>query len=203
MKMKYYLTIFFLIILSSAWAQEKYFYLALDVNKPVSNTSWIGSTSSAGFKLGYRVFLNDRFAVGVDLAQQTFDQYHPTETVVNPDGAVTTDYYKYIYSYSGVVSGQYYFPLGDKEMFFPYAGLGLGANYNDYTVYYNIYSDVERNWGFLARPEAGILVKFGQRRSIGAMAAVHFDYSTNKSDRFEYKNFSTVGFQIGVMFMEL
>jgi outer membrane protein W len=203
MKMKHWLTIFFLIGFTSAWAQEKYFYLALDVNKPVSNTSWIGSTSNSGLKIGYRFFINDQISVGVDLASQTFDQYNPTETVVNPNGAVTTDYFKYIYSYSGVVSGQYYFKIDDKKRFFPYAGLGLGANNNEYIVYYNIYSDAERKWGFLARPEAGILFKFGSRRSVGAMAAIHYDYSTNRSDMFDYNNFSTVGFQVGIMFMEL
>jgi hypothetical protein len=33
------------------------------------------------------------------------------------------------------------------------------------------------------------------------MAAVHYDYSTNKSDYFDYRNFSTVGFQLGIMMM--
>jgi hypothetical protein len=70
-------------------------------------------------------------------------------------------------------------------------------------LYYNIYTDEERKWGFLARPEAGILVKFSKRRSIGAMAAIHYDYSTNKSPMFDYSSFSAIGFQIGIMMLEL
>ena len=55
--------------------------------------------------------------------------------------------------------------------------------------------------GFLARPEAGILARFGKRRSLGAMAAVHFDYATNKSDDYNYSSYSAVGFQIGIFLM--
>ncbi len=51
----------------------------------------------------------------------------------------------------------------------------------------------------LRAPEAGMIVRLG--RSIGAMAAVHYDYSTNKSEYFNYDNFSALGFQLGVVFM--
>src|SRR5690606_20460245 len=100
------------------------------------------------------------------------------------------------------VSGQYYFPLGEKERFFPYVGLGLGANRNEYNVYYNIYTDTDRVFGFLARPEAGIIVRIGERRRTGIMAAVHYDYSTNKSDDFDYDNFSSVGVQLGIVLLQ-
>lgn len=198
-------TFLFLMMLISVLglAQEKYFYINLDVNKPLSNTDWIGAVSASGLKAGYRVFINEKFSAGIDIGYATFDQYRDTETYQTGTGAITTDYFKYIYSYSGVVSGQYNFPIGDREKLFPYVGIGLGANTNEYVLYYNIYQDAERSWGFLARPEAGILYKFGSRRSIGAMAAVHYDYSTNKSEQFEYGNFSSVGFQIGLVFLEL
>jgi hypothetical protein len=185
-----------------AFAQEKYFYLALDINKPMVNTKWIDAVSAHGFKAGYRGFINPKFSAGIDIGSTTFEQYNPTETHQNGNGAVTTDYFKYIYSYSAVVSGQYNFQIGNGETLFPYAGLGLGANNNEYVLYYNIYQDSERSWGFLARPEAGILVKIG-RGSFGAMAAIHYDYSTNKSDKFNYSTFSNVGVQIGVILMEL
>jgi hypothetical protein len=201
--MKKVITILCLVITGSALAQEKYFYVALDINKPTSNTSWISSTSNNGLRAGFRGFLNERISAGLDVTSQTFAEYKPTRTVEKPGGALTTDYYNYVYSYSAVVSGQYNFPLGEEKMFIPYAGLGLGANLNEYTMYYNIYSDTEKKWGFLARPEAGILVRFSKRKSIGAIAAVHYDYSTNKSDRFGYDNFSAIGFHVGIMFLQL
>jgi hypothetical protein len=83
----------------------------------------------------------------------------------------------------------------------PYVGLGLGANNNQYVKYYNIYKDSQTAWGFLARPEAGILVKIGARQSIAAMAAIHYDFSTNKSSMFGYDGFSALGFQVGLAFL--
>jgi hypothetical protein len=183
------------------FAQEKYFYLALDANKPMSNTQWIEDMTFAGGRIGYRGFIRPNFSAGLDISWSNFDQYEPTSTKQNPTGAITTDYFHYIYAYTGVVSGQYYFKQEDEDRFFPYAGLGLGANTNEYVLYYNIYEDAERSWGFLARPEVGILFRFTERGSLGIIAALHYDYSTNKSAKFNYNNFSAIGFQIGLMSM--
>lgn len=183
-------------------AQDNYLYVSWDINVPLSNTNWVGNTSTRGGKAGYRAFFADgKFSAGLDFNWATFDEYAPTETIQNANGAITTDYFKYIYNYGLAASGQYYFLKGQSDILFPYAGLGLGATYNDYTLFYNIYKDVRKSWGFLARPEAGILVRFGPRRSLGAMAAVHADYSTNRSKDFGYDNFANVGFQVGLMLM--
>ncbi len=181
--------------------QEKYIYLNIDGNKPMSNTEWVKDLSFAGGKIGYRGFITPKFSAGLDLGWSNFDQYEPTTTKESATGAITTDYFHYIYQYSGVVSGQYYFKDEEEERFFPYAGLGLGANTNEYVLYYNIYDDRERAWGFLMRPEVGVLFRFTDHGSLGIMAAVHYDYSTNKSEKFGYKNFSGFGFQIGLMAM--
>lgn len=179
-------------------AQDHFFFLALDVNKPMSNTSWISDASASGVKAGFRVFINPKFSAGLDISNNNFDQYNPTETVQNATGAVTTDYFKYVYSYAATASGQYY--LRDtEERLLPYVGLGLGANRNQYVRYYNIYTDEDVAWGFLARPEAGVMYKFGGRRSFGLMAAIHYDYSTNKSDKFDYDQFTSLGFQVGII----
>lgn len=199
--MRYIIFLFFLSFSGLLQAQDKYIYLSLDVQKPTSNTDWIGDLSIAGGKIGYRGFIRPNFSAGLDIGWANFDQYEPTSTKLNPTGAITTDYFHYVYSYSAVASGQYYFKEEDEDRFFPYAGLGLGANTNEYVLYYNIYEDTERSWGFLARPEIGVLYRFTERRSLGIMAALHYDYSTNKSDKFNYNNFSAFGFQIGLMAM--
>jgi hypothetical protein len=184
-----------------ALAQEKYVYLNLDITKPLSNTGWIEDVSLRAGKLGYRGFIRPNFSAGLDLGWANYDQYEPPVTKQNPTGAITTDYFHYIYSYSGVISGQYYFKQEDEDRLFPYAGLGLGATTNEYVLYYNIYEDAERSWGFLARPEIGLLFRFTERSQLGIMAAIHYDYATNKSEKFAYDNFSALGFQIGIMAM--
>ena len=201
--MKKLIFLFLSFVALQAEAQHNYGYIVWDSNIPLSNTSWIGSTSSKGGKAGYRAFLNNnsRISIGGDINWATYDEYAPKETFPNGNGAITTDYFKAIYSYGITVSGQYYFPIGEKELFFPYVGLGLGANYNRYMMYYNIYAPEESKGGFLARPETGILVRFGTRKSLGLMAAVHYDYSTSKSESYGYDNFTAFGFQIGAIFM--
>jgi hypothetical protein len=193
----------FLFQVGVCMAQDKYYYVTLDVNTPLSNTAWISSTTAKGLKAGVRQFINEKFSAGVDFGFSTFNQYVPTETTNTGTGTITTDYFRYIYNYSLVASGQYNFHVGNGETFFPYAGIGLGANNNEYVLYYNAYTDTDSRWGFVARPEAGMLIKFTKRRDLGAMLAIHYDYSTNKSKVFDYSSFSTIGFQVGLMFMRM
>lgn len=204
MKTKCILLPLFLCSVLMAEAQENYFYINWNANIPLSSTEFIDNTSGRGAKIGYRMFFGrDRqFSAGVDFNWAQLDEYKPKETFVNESGAITTDYFNYIYEYGLTASSQYYFPVGEKDRFFPYVGLGLGVNRNEYTVYYNIYTDTDKAFGFLARPEAGILVRVGERRRMGIMAAVHYDFSTNKSEAFDYSNFSTVGFQLGIMMLQ-
>lgn len=183
-------------------AQYRYLYATLDFNKPLTNTNWLRDVSSRGARLGYRVFLNEKFSVGLDLHATTYDQYKPAETIQQSNGALTTDYFNYVYNYGAAASGQYYLNVGDGDTFLPYVGLGLGANHNEYVMYYNIYKERDLQWGFLARPEVGLLVKFGGRRSLGALAAIHYDYSTNSTNKFGYNNFSNVGFNLGIVVIE-
>ena len=199
--MRYIILLIGLFSSGSLMAQQKYVYLNLDVTKPLSNTAWIEDVTMSAGKIGYRGFVTPNFSAGLDLGWANFDQYEPTSTKENSTGAITTDYFHYIYQYSGAISGQYYFKPEDEERFFPYAGLGLGASTNEYVLYYNIYEDRERSWGFLARPEIGVLWRFSERSSLGIMAAIHYDYTTNRSEKFNYNNFSAVGFQIGLMGM--
>jgi hypothetical protein len=199
--MRYIFILIAFLISSQMMAQEKYVYLNLNVLKPMSNTDWIEDVTLASGRIGYRGFIRPNFSAGLDLGWATYDQYVPPVTIENSSGAITTDYFNYIYSYTGVISGQYYFKEEDEDRLFPYAGLGLGAATNEYVLYYNIYEDTERSWGFLARPELGILFRFSDRSSLGIMAAVHYDYSTNKSEKFQYNNFSALGFQIGLIGM--
>lgn len=201
-------SIFFSMILvmlsMTTFAQEgSYFYFNVDMQKPLANTSWIDDFSAHGGRIGYRTFISENFSAGLDIGWMSFDEYKPTQTIEYTNGAITTDYFNYIYSYSAAASAQYNFPLGEKRLFIPYAGLGVGATRAEYFQYYNIYKDGDTSWGFLARPEAGILVRFGERRSLGAMAAVHYDFTTNKSDIYQYDNFSAIGFQIGIMLLSL
>lgn len=201
---KRYLIICLLCATGAVHAQDNYFYFNWDFNYPLTNKTWINSASTRGAKLGFRKFVGQerKFSVGLDVNWAYYQEYKPTETFQQPGGAITTDYFNDIFQIGIAASGQYYFPVGNREHFFPYAGIGLGASGNNYTVSYNIYSEEESSWGFLARPEAGILVRIGTRRKLGLMAAAHYDFSTSKSESYGYDNFMNAGFQLGIMLMQ-
>jgi hypothetical protein len=187
--------------LASAQDFDGYFALGIDVTKPVSNTKWINAPG-VGVKAGLQRFVNERWSLGGDFNWGTYSKYFPTETFYQSNGAFTsaftTDYFKYIYSYNLVLSARHYYPTTNKH-FLPFLGLGLGGSENKYTIYYNRYSDQTKVFGFLARPEAGVLIRFSERRSIGALATIHYDYSTAASSKQGYSNFSGVGISLSVM----
>jgi hypothetical protein len=193
--------VFFLLLAFTAKAQNSFFYIAWDINKPLSTTDYIRATSLNGMKAGFRIFPGDgrKFSVGVDVNWGAYDEYAPRQTMQTGDGAITTDYFKYIYTLAGTINGQYYFTVGEGDRFYPYAGVGLGAINNQYAVFYNIYTEDDSRWGFLVRPEAGVIVRIS--RSMAAMAAIHYDWSNNNSEYFDYDNFSAAGFQLGLVFM--
>jgi hypothetical protein len=176
---------------------DRYFYFTWNYNIPLSNTNWIGESSPKGLKMGYRKLLTDRISAGFDFTWSVYDQYEPTTTFVSDDGALTTDYFKYLYNYGLTINGQYFLPVNSTNIL-PYVGIGVGAAYNRYTMYYNIYADDDNAWGFLARPEVGVLFTFG--RKVGATIGAHYDYSTAKSEYFALDNFNNYGFNVGLIF---
>lgn len=178
---------------------DKVIHISWDVNMPLSNREWIDETSARGLKAGYHRLIEDKFLAGIELGWATYDKYQPTVTFEYPGGAFTTDYFNYLYSYGLTVSGGYVLPVGKKEKILPYAGLGLGASLHRYTRYYNIYQDMESSWGFLVSPKVGAIIPFG--RKIGAMAAVHYDFSTSKQEAIGYNNFSNIGVQVGIVML--
>jgi hypothetical protein len=189
----------FTALLSQAQDFDNFISLSWDVNAPLSNRGWIDAVSRQGYQIGYRKIVSDKFMVGADFSRATYNQYQPTVTLENPNGAFTTDYFKYVYSYGLTASGDYLFSAGDKRTVIPYAGLGLGVSMNSFNTFYNAYQDKEDKWGFLVRPRAGILFPFG--RKVGATLGVHYDFSTTRSANFGFNNFSNLGAQVGIMFM--
>jgi hypothetical protein len=187
--------------LVSGYAQDfdKIMSISWDVNMPLSNREWIDETSVRGVRLSYRKLLDDKFMAGADFNWATYSTYVPTTTFVFNDGALTTDYFNYIYSYGLTISGDYILPIGNREHIIPFAGLGIGASMNGFTTYYNIYQDRENSWGFLVSPKIGACFPFGKR--IGAFASLHYDFSTSKAESLGYDNFSSMGVQVGIAFL--
>ena len=181
---------------------DKFFFLSWDNNSPMSNKDFISQSSSLGTKLGFRKRLNeeDKLWVGADFGWAVYKQYIPTQTYTSGAQSLTTDLYNYAYNYSLSANLDYFF-LPMEKIFTPYAGLGIGVAYDKFAQYYNVYGSDGTSWGFLLRPEAGVLVGLKANSSWRIKAAFHYDYATNTNTDFGYKNFINTGFQIGLVKM--
>lgn len=192
----------FVIVTGSASAQfyDKMFFVGWNVNTPLVNKDFVGKSSTRGARVGYRERIAEKIAIGVDVTWATFDDYIPRQTYTSPSGAITTDYTNYSNNYGLMFATDYYF-FAEKNVM-PYVGLGAGVAYNNYRAYYNVYQVGDNAFGFLARPQAGVWLKFNERRNWAFNAGVHFDFSTAKSKDFGYNNFMNAGFQLGLVFLD-
>lgn len=186
-----------IVLTANAQPFRNYFSVSYDVNKPLSGTDVANDISFQGAKVGFRKLFNNGFMAGVDFSYATYDDYIPRDTYTFDNGALTTDFYPYAYSYGLTVAGDYLFARNNRLS--PFIGVGVGASFIDYTLYYNVFSNSDTQWGFLVRPEAGLLLRLGSREAWGLTAGVHYDYSTAKNERLGYDDFSNVGASVGIV----
>ncbi len=191
---------------------DKFFFLSWDTNKPMSNTDFIGQSSSLGTKLGFRKRLNDedKLWVGGDFGWAVYKQYMPFQTYQYGTSAVSTDLYNYSYNYSLTANIDYFF-FSMEKIVVPYAGFGVGVAYDKFSQYYNIYAGSSDSWGLQIRPEVGVLIGFKANSAWRIKASYHYDYASNASNLVNnnfitpgnnnYTNFINTGFQIGIVKM--
>lgn len=196
------LTILFFVTLSFCAKSQEYdnaFHIGWNTLVPFSDKDFTSKTSSAGVRIGYTKFINERFGFGFEAGYSTLDDYVPPATYQLEGGAITTDIYNYLYYFTVMANGQYYFSQG--KHFIPYTSLGMGIALNEYKIFYNVYQDSDRSTGFVVRPEIGTLFRIKEYSNFGLKASAGFDYATNKSDYFEVKNLSGFNFQIGIVLL--
>jgi len=206
MKRKYFFIPVLILLFAVRGNAQKYdkpfenaFGATWDVEIP-SNNPFVSATSFEGFKLEYRHGLAHHMSVGLVMGWNRYYQYVPRQTYQIPDGAVTTDLYTYIYTLPFGINAHYYF--GESKMFKPFLGLTLGANYSQQRIYYNTYYSEDENWGFLARPELGVMIEPTPHAGFGILAGVSYSYATNSQDVFKINGLKSLGFQLGVFFIQ-
>ena len=158
--------------------------------------NYLKETSLRGGSLEYRRFIKPNMSVGIGFSWNSFEQYHPPRVYEKPDGsqALYTDFVHQVYTLPIYLNAHYYLKGGDKLK--PYGGIGLGAQYSEQDAYYNIFVTEEKNWGFVARPEIGLLYRISNY--FGLHANVGFNYATNKSEEFRIDDLKHVYYSIGI-----
>jgi opacity protein-like surface antigen len=182
---------------SPAGAWSNLWGLSWEISIPTNN-DFLTKTSFAGGKFEYRHFFPGKpLSLGVSLGWNSYEQYIPTQTITYDEGskAITTDMDRVIYTVPVAAIGHYYFNYGKMAM--PYLGVGIGAQYSEQDIYYNIFLDEEYNWGFLVRPEIGVLIAPGQK-NWGILAGASYSFATNKNESFNIDNLKNFSFNIGL-----
>jgi outer membrane protein W len=191
----------FSIISCSLQAQKKYWHTKniLSVNWEIAtplNKDYLTRTSFAGANFDFKHFVSDKFSLGMGLHFNTFEQYQSARVIEKPDGssAVFTDFVPQVYVLPLLLKGHYYFTTSKNIM--PYAGLGVGAQFSQQRVFYNIFVSREDNWGFAARPELGLMYQF-ENATGGLNFNMGYNFATNKNPDFRIENLQHLGFSIG------
>ena len=186
-------------IASSSYAQtfgetRDKFFVSYEVAVP---SGFLTKTSWSGVRFDYRRMLSPNFSVGIASSWNSFSEHVDKSTYQKEDGtgAVTGDMVREVYTVPITLSFHYYFGSGGKVK--PYLGVGLGTQYADQSVFMNIYEVDDYNWGFVARPEIGVIVpvKIG-----GVYLSAAYNYATNKNDAFKIDNLQHFAFNLGLMF---
>ena len=202
--MKKIIIVLILFVFATAtMAQRQFGAVTWNVNFP-TNSDYLTKTSYSGGRVEYRRFLkkNENISIGLALDWATYEQYIPRQTFQKPDGsgAVTGDFVAQAYQVPFMATVHYYFKGG--KMVKPYAGIGLGAQYLEQELYYNVYVSDNDNWGFAARPELGALIYPEGHHGWGFLVGAYYGYSTNKTELLDRNSFTNFGLNIGVIFGE-
>jgi hypothetical protein len=173
---------------------ENYLGVAWEISIP-TDQHYLTKTSYSGGRVEYRRFINPKFSVGLNWTWNSYDQYFPSQTYTSKAGsAVTTDMIRDIYT-SPIVATGYYYPIQSK-MVKPYIGIGLGTMYAEQDAYFNVYEVNYYNWGFVFKPEAGVMINL--THDFGVLGAFNYTIATNKNSAFNINHLSAFAFDIGV-----
>jgi hypothetical protein len=193
-------TALLLIFTAMGFAQRDAFGIYWEVNFP-NNGNYLTKTSWAGGKMEYRHFLKKDLSVGLAMNWSSYSQYFTRQTYEKADGnaAVTSDFVAHVYTLPITATIHHYFAR--KGNILPYVGGGIGAQYMDQRLFYNVYETSDYNWGFVVRPEAGIYVS-PPGFDAGFLLALNYSFATNENGITKKNKFQNFGITIGVAFLQ-
>jgi len=196
-------SIFLFLFIATGFTQKDIFAVGWEMNFP-TNGDYVTKTSFAGGKIEYRHMFKNKFSAGIALNWATYEEYLPRQTFQKPDGnsAVTSDFVAQVYQLPIALTGHYYFGEGKNRLLKPYAGIALGAQYLEQSLYYNVYVTDDNNWGFVARPEFGVFITPKTFNGVAFHVAANFSYATNKTELVDLNTFNNFGITIGMAFGE-
>lgn len=180
---------------SNNWRTKNIMLANWEIGTPLGS-DFVKKTSLAGANVEFRHFVSPNFSVGAGIHWNTFEEYLSPRVYEKADGsgAVYTDIVPQVFVLPMLVKAHYYFDAGNKLK--PYLGLGIGAQYSEQSLYYNIFVSSANNWGFAARPEAGLMYQLPNKKG-GLHLNIGYNYATNENPDFKMESMSHLGYSIG------
>jgi outer membrane protein len=148
--------------------------------------SFVKGFATSGGDIGYSVFIKKNLALGLDLGWNNYWQYKPTATYQFKTGAATTDLYQYLFTLPVTATVTKYFHPG--KVFSPYLKGGIGAEYSEQNLYYNIFQTTHSNWGFVANHEVGVRIQPSPPSQFAFNLGFRYLYASNKTSRYNIDN---------------
>ena len=185
---------------TSIVAQEEnkiFIGMGYNITQPLNNTF----TDKTGYWGGYldaEYYIDKTYSVGFNGSWNTLLKYIPTKTydIQGEPGNITTDMYHSVFNIPLTVYGRYHFMQNDR--FKPFVGLALGVQYTDFSQYYSLFQNTQSSWGFVARPEAGTIMRLTKNEKINLIFGVDYSYSTTKNNNLSINNIQGLGLKIGI-----
>jgi hypothetical protein len=185
---------------TAGFSQKNLLGIAWEINMP-NNDNYLNETSFSGGKIEYRhVLKHKNFSLGAAIDWSSYEQHIPRQTFHSADGnsAVTSDFVAHAYQVPITATAHFYLEKG--KHFRPFAGIALGGQYLEQSLYYNVYVSEDNNWGFVARPELGTIITTQSSSTWGILVAAYYSYATNKTDAINSDSFNNFGITLGVLF---
>lgn len=173
------------------------FLVGWEIGIPLNN-DYISETSWGGGYFDWRKFVKPNLSLGFAMSFNAFRQYVDTKTYVSDDQstAVTTRMMRYQNVLPFMFNTCYYFKAMGVAL--PYVGLGVGAEFSDQWMYYSSFTSSNRDWGFVARPTVGAILRLGE--DVGGHVGVGYNIAAIDNGFTDQNSIQYVYFQLGLSF---
>lgn len=181
----------------------QYYSLNWNIGVPIgSSTGFVGATSLTGGDLRGQIFLQEQIALGFRIGFDRFYENKPRASFTHDQMAITASCYNLI-SQTPVEVGAFYHFLPQEALFRPYVGVMIGATYMEQEKLIQDMRISTYNWGFIATPEVGVFVRFGDSSPIGLHIAAGYNFNTNTFNMIgqHYTDVQSFNFSIGLAYM--
>lgn len=160
-------------------AQQTITNLNYSVAIPAGDLSdYISKTSFRGFNVTYSYVTTANFGIGFEVGMHTFYERKDYDTYQDGTASWSGIQYRYTNTFPVMATISYF--LRPEDSLNPYAGLGVGAVYNERTTELGLHRTQRNAWHFSLKPEIGVIYNFTPR--FGAKIAAKYIHGFEDPD---------------------